>query len=95
MSSILDNLNDPSELVGMTTEQLRRLCHELREEIVSTVSATGGHLGASLGVVELTVALHRVFRSPRDKIIWDVGHQAYGHKLLTGKIGRASCRERV
>ena len=90
MSSILDNLNDPSELVGMTTEQLRRLCHELREEIVSTVSATGGHLGASLGVVELTVALHRVFRSPRDKIIWDVGHQAYGHKLLTGRHGRFS-----
>ena len=85
MSSILENLNDPSDLAGLTTDQLRQLCHELREQIVSTVAATGGHLGASLGVVELTVALHRVFRSPVDKIIWDVGHQAYGHKLLTGR----------
>jgi 1-deoxy-D-xylulose-5-phosphate synthase len=85
MNAILENLNDPSELHHMSPAQLQRLCDELREEIVSTVAATGGHLGASLGVVELTVALHRVFRSPRDKIIWDVGHQAYGHKLLTGR----------
>jgi 1-deoxy-D-xylulose-5-phosphate synthase len=69
---------------------LTLLCSELRDAIISTVSVTGGHLGASLGVVELTVALHRVFDSPRDKIIWDVGHQAYAHKLLTGRRDRFS-----
>ncbi len=88
MSSILEQLGGPDDLDGLSAEDLQRLCAELRESIVSTVSATGGHLGASLGVVELTVALHRVFDSPRDKIIWDVGHQAYGHKLLTGRHDR-------
>ncbi len=88
MDAILPRLDGPEGLAELGLGELRQLCGELREEIVSTVSRTGGHLGASLGVVELTVALHHVFRSPRDKIIWDVGHQAYGHKLLTGRRDR-------
>ncbi len=85
MESLLSGINGPEDLKQLSDEQLQTLCGELREEIIATVSSSGGHLGASLGVVELTVALHRVFDSPRDKILWDVGHQAYGHKLLTGR----------
>ncbi len=85
MEPILSRINEPSDLASLSRLELQQLCAELREEIVNTVSHSGGHLGASLGVVELTVALHRVFRSPEDKILWDVGHQAYGHKLLTGR----------
>ena len=85
MSSILDRTNDPSDLKGLTHDELRELCSELRELLVSKVSENGGHLASNLGVVELTVALHRVFDSPKDKIIWDVGHQSYVHKLLTGR----------
>jgi len=85
MDPLLPGIQSPEDLQNLTNEQLDQVCAELREMIISTVSHTGGHLGASLGVVELTVALHRVFESPRDKIIWDVGHQAYGHKLLTGR----------
>lgn len=85
MEPVLPHINEPADLEGLTPAELTRLCADLREEIVNTVSRSGGHLGASLGVVELTVALHRVFRSPTDKILWDVGHQAYGHKLLTGR----------
>ncbi len=88
MTSILQNLSGPEDLAQLSIPQLQRLCGELRDEIISTVSATGGHLGANLGAVELTVALHHLFRSPRDKILWDVGHQAYGHKLLTGRRDR-------
>lgn len=88
MTSILQNLSGPEDLAHLTIPQLQRLCGELRDTIISTVSATGGHLGANLGAVELTVALHHLFRSPHDKIIWDVGHQAYGHKLLTGRNDR-------
>jgi len=88
MKPILPALTSPDELKPLSQKQLVGLCGELRDEIISTVSHTGGHLGASLGVVELTVALHRVFDSPRDKIIWDVGHQAYVHKLLTGRRDR-------
>jgi 1-deoxy-D-xylulose-5-phosphate synthase len=88
MASVLPGINGPEDVKKLTPEQLELLCAELREEIISTVSRSGGHLGASLGVVELTVALHRVYSSPRDKIIWDVGHQAYGHKLLTGRLDR-------
>ncbi len=85
MDCLLEGIQGPDDLKNLTSEQLEQVCAELREMIISTVSHTGGHLGASLGVVELTVALHRVFDSPRDKIVWDVGHQAYGHKLLTGR----------
>ncbi|MBM4131092.1 1-deoxy-D-xylulose-5-phosphate synthase, partial [bacterium] len=86
MGDILPGIGGPEDLKRLSGEQLTELCAELREQIISCVSRTGGHLGASLGVVELTVALHRVFDSPRDKIVWDVGHQAYGHKLLTGRL---------
>jgi 1-deoxy-D-xylulose-5-phosphate synthase len=86
MGAILPGIRGPQDLKSLDGEQLTGLCAELREQIISSVSRTGGHLGASLGVVELTVALHHVFDSPRDKIVWDVGHQAYGHKLLTGRL---------
>ncbi len=76
----------PEDLKNMTVRELELLCYEIRDFLISSVSKTGGHLASNLGVVELTVALHRIFDSPRDKIIWDVGHQAYVHKLLTGRI---------
>ena len=82
---VLDSINVPSDLQGLTPEQLTQLASEIRERILTTVSANGGHLASSLGAVELTIALHRSFKSPVDKIIWDVGHQAYTHKLLTGR----------
>ena len=85
MEPLLPRISGPEDLKGLDSLELQSLCDELREEIVGTVSSCGGHLGASLGVVELTVALHKVFSSPKDKILWDVGHQAYGHKLLTGR----------
>jgi 1-deoxy-D-xylulose-5-phosphate synthase len=85
MQPILPKLDDPNQLAALSFAELQQLCQEIREEVITTVSRNGGHLGASLGVVELTVALHRVFRSPCDKILWDVGHQAYGHKMLTGR----------
>jgi len=85
---ILSRLEGPADLREMTDEQLAALTAEMREAIITTVSQTGGHLGASLGTVELTVALHCELESPRDKIIWDVGHQAYGHKLLTGRLAQ-------
>jgi 1-deoxy-D-xylulose-5-phosphate synthase len=85
MEPVLPRVSDPEDLSHLGLPELRQLCADLRERIITTVSLNGGHLGASLGVVELTVALHAVFRSPRDKILWDVGHQAYGHKILTGR----------
>jgi len=85
---LLDRVNIPADLRNFSTEQLRQVADELRAETVDAVSTTGGHLGASLGVVELTVALHAVFDTPTDKLIWDVGHQAYPHKILTGRRGR-------
>ena len=87
---ILDTINSPKELKGLTIEQLESLSRELRSELVDVVSRTGGHLGAGLGVIELTVALHYVFDAPKDKIIWDVGHQAYPHKILTGRRDKMS-----
>jgi 1-deoxy-D-xylulose-5-phosphate synthase len=86
--SILSELRDPAELRGLTEEQLAQLAAEIRETIIRTVAVTGGHLGSSLGVVELTIALHRLLESPRDRIVWDTGHQAYPHKLLTGRLER-------
>lgn len=88
MSQILPNLKSPAELKQISRADLTQLAEELRQQIVHTVSENGGHLGSSLGVVELSIALHRVFNSPKDKIIWDVGHQAYAHKLLTGRLER-------
>jgi 1-deoxy-D-xylulose-5-phosphate synthase len=82
---ILSKINSPADLKPLSPEQLHALCEELRTFIIDQVSVYGGHFGASLGVVELTVALHAVFNTPYDQLIWDVGHQAYGHKILTGR----------
>ncbi len=86
--SILANLKDPADLRRLDDGQLTELASEIREAIISTVAQTGGHLGSSLGVVELTIALHRLLESPHDRIVWDTGHQAYPHKLLTGRLER-------
>ena len=88
MTPILDRVKAPADLKALSDRELRQLADELRAEVISAVSVTGGHLGAGLGVVELTVALHAVFDAPRDKIIWDVGHQCYPHKVLTGRRDR-------
>src|ERR1700731_4031713 len=85
---LLDRVNEPADLRKLSRGQLRQLADELRQETISAVSVTGGHLGAGLGVVELTVAIHHVFDTPRDKLIWDVGHQAYPHKIITGRRDR-------
>ena len=90
MSSLLDTINSPQELKALTKHQLYHLAQEIRQRIIETVSQTGGHLTSSLGVVELTIALHYIFDSPKDKIVWDVGHQSYTHKLLTGRRDRFS-----
>ena len=81
----LDNVNFPSDIKKLNHSALRILANELREELIDVVSETGGHLGAGLGVVELTVALHYIFNTPNDKLIWDVGHQTYPHKIITGR----------
>ncbi|MEQ8257141.1 MAG: 1-deoxy-D-xylulose-5-phosphate synthase N-terminal domain-containing protein, partial [Roseovarius confluentis] len=85
---LLDTVSSPAELKRFSDAELRQLADELRTETISAVSETGGHLGAGLGVIELTVALHHVFDAPRDKIIWDVSHQCYPHKILTGRRDR-------
>ncbi len=85
MPRLLDRIDNPSDLKGLTRRELEQLASEIRQELVATVTANGGHLASNLGVVELTIALHQVFDSPRDKIVWDVGHQSYVHKLLTGR----------
>ena len=85
MSSILDKINEPKDLKKLSLEEKNKLADEIREEILNIVSKNGGHLASNLGVVELTIALHTIFEAPRDKIIWDVGHQSYVHKILTGR----------
>jgi 1-deoxy-D-xylulose-5-phosphate synthase len=85
---LLDRVRSPADLRNFSPEQLRQLADELRAETIDAVSVTGGHLGSSLGVVELTVAIHAVFDTPRDRLLWDVGHQAYPHKILTGRRDR-------
>jgi 1-deoxy-D-xylulose-5-phosphate synthase len=85
---LLDRVRYPADLRNFSPEQLRQLADELRAETIDAVSVTGGHLGASLGVVELTVAIHAIFDTPRDRLLWDVGHQAYPHKILTGRRDR-------
>jgi 1-deoxy-D-xylulose-5-phosphate synthase len=85
---ILPRLHGPADLRALTPPEMDRLAAEIRETIIATVATTGGHLGSSLGVVELTIALHRLLESPRDRIVWDTGHQAYPHKLLTGRYER-------
>jgi len=85
---LLDRVKEPADLKGLTDAELKDLAVQLRQETIDAVSVTGGHLGASLGVVELTVALHHVFDTPKDRLIWDVGHQSYPHKILTGRRER-------
>src|ERR1700760_3337845 len=85
---LLDAVIVPADLRKLGKAQLRQLADELRAELIDAVSVTGGHFGAGLGVVELTVALHHAFNTPDDRVIWDVGHQAYPHKILTGRRGR-------
>ncbi|MEX0274764.1 MAG: 1-deoxy-D-xylulose-5-phosphate synthase N-terminal domain-containing protein, partial [Flavobacteriaceae bacterium] len=85
MGTLLKHIDSPRDLRQLTLEKLPIIAKELREFIIDVVATKEGHLGASLGVVELTIALHYVFDTPIDKLIWDVGHQAYGHKILTGR----------
>ena len=82
---LLDSITCPADLRGLSNEQLTELATEIRSVIVGAVAQSGGHLGSNLGVVELTLALHRVFDSPQDRILWDTGHLAYVHKLVTGR----------
>ena len=88
LTPLLDKIAAPADLKALSRDDLRQLADELRAEVIDAVSVTGGHLGAGLGVVELTVALHAVFDTPNDRLIWDVGHQAYPHKVLTGRRDR-------
>ena len=85
---LLDQIKSPNDLKNFKPDQLQQIADELRAETIDSVSVTGGHLGAGLGVVELTVALHYLFDTPDDKIVWDVGHQVYPHKILTGRRDR-------
>ncbi|MDR3439305.1 1-deoxy-D-xylulose-5-phosphate synthase N-terminal domain-containing protein, partial [Telmatospirillum sp.] len=82
---LLDKIRDPLDIRNLSIPELQQLADEVRQDMIESVSLTGGHLGAGLGVVELTVALHHVFETPVDRLIWDVGHQAYPHKILTGR----------
>ncbi len=88
MTRLLDTIDGPADLRGLSTEELELLAQEVRQEIIGTINTIGGHYASNLGTVELTVALHKVFNSPVDKLVWDVGHQAYPHKLLTGRRDR-------
>ena len=83
--SILESINSPDDLKGLTTEELQTLAEELRSFLIENVSRTGGHLASNLGAVELTLALHRVYDTSRDRLVFDVGHQSYVHKILTGR----------
>src|SRR5438309_11354910 len=86
--SIVDRIHSPADLKSMSRDELRAVSEEMRVRLIEICSRTGGHIGAGLGVVELTVALHAVFDTPRDRIVWDVGHQGYPHKFLTGRADR-------
>ena len=89
-TTLLESIKSPRDIKEFSIEQLLQLADEIRTQIIETVSATGGHLAPSLGVVELTLALHRLLDCPQDKLLWDVGHQSYPHKLLTGRLNRFS-----
>ena len=84
---LLDSINQPRDLKQLNEQQVKQLCAEIRQFLLENISKTGGHLASNLGVVELTVALHRVLDTPQDKIVFDVGHQCYTHKILTGRRG--------
>lgn len=83
---LLSKIKSPADVKRLDEKDLAKLCSEIREKLIETVSLNGGHLSPNLGVVELTVALHRTFNLPKDSIVWDVGHQSYTHKLLTGRF---------
>ncbi|MEZ5947337.1 MAG: 1-deoxy-D-xylulose-5-phosphate synthase N-terminal domain-containing protein [Hyphomonas sp.] len=85
---LLDAIDSPADLKGRSRAELKQIADEVRNEVIDVVSVTGGHLGSGLGVVELTVAIHAVFDTPKDKLVWDVGHQCYPHKILTGRRDR-------
>jgi 1-deoxy-D-xylulose-5-phosphate synthase len=87
---ILQNINDPAEIRTLSRPELHTLADELRTYLLESVAQTGGHLSSNLGTVELTIALHYVFNTPEDRIVWDVGHQTYPHKILTGRRDRMS-----
>ena len=87
MKSDITEYNFPQDLKSMTLSEMQLLSYSIRDFLISKVSVTGGHLASNLGVVELTIALHKMFDSPEDEVIWDVGHQAYIHKILTGRAG--------
>ena len=86
--ALLQNINDPEDIRRLSVAELNSLAEEIREKMIETVSKRGGHLAASLGTVELTLAIHYVFDTPRDLLVWDVGHQAYTHKIITGRRER-------
>ena len=92
--SVLKNVEFPSDIRKLNIAQLNTLAQEIRELIINTVAFSGGHLASSLGTVELTLALHYVFNTPQDKIIWDVGHQTYAHKIITGRKGKLATLRR-
>ena len=95
MTPLLDTIHSPADLRKLSRAQLKPLADELRAYLLDTVSKTGGHLSSNLGTVELTVALHYVFNTPEDRMVWDVGHQTYPHKILTGRRERmGSLRDR-
>ncbi|MDP4862062.1 MAG: 1-deoxy-D-xylulose-5-phosphate synthase, partial [Burkholderiaceae bacterium] len=85
MSDLLRSIDSPADLRRLSRDQLPQMAKEVRQFVLDSVSKTGGHLGSNLGTVELTVALHYVFNTPEDRIVWDVGHQTYPHKILTGR----------
>ena len=91
--TLLNKIQYPEDLRKLSVDELPQLCKELREDIVQEVAVNPGHLASSLGVVELTVALHYVYNTPDDRLVWDVGHQAYGHKILTDQALPLSLRE--
>ena len=94
MDRLLEQINDPADLRRLDSDELAQLTRELREFIIASVSRTGGHLSSNLGTVELAIALHYVFDTPRDRLVWDVGHQTYPHKILTGRReGMAKLRQ--
>lgn len=94
MGKLLESISNPDDLKALGAQQLPELAEEIRQYLIQSVARTGGHLGPNLGVVELTIGLHRVFDSPRDTIIFDTGHQSYVHKLLTGRHDFSALRER-
>ena len=94
MGRLIKQINFPAELRKFKKDDLRQISDELRDELIDVVSETGGHLGAGLGVVELTVALHYAFDTPKDKLVWDVSHQCYPHKIITGRRDRIKHFER-